>query len=78
DIAPGTPAVPLQKERHLDDDPTIKFEAGTTYEISFVLSKEAKASEVFVDLIKQYPTIALIGVIIIGFGVLALLIRRKR
>ncbi|MDE2521558.1 MAG: PEGA domain-containing protein [Methanocorpusculum sp.] len=77
-IAPGTHVVLLKKEGYLDDEQTIKFEAGTTYEISFVLSKEAKASEVFVDLIKQYPTIALIGVIIIGFGVLALLIRRKR
>ena len=78
EIAPGTHVVLLKKEGYLDDEQTITFEAGTTYEISFVLSKEAKASEVFVDLIKQYPTIALIGVIIIGFGVLALLIRRKR
>jgi len=78
DIAPGTHVVLLKKEGYLDDEQTIKFEAGTTYEISFVLSKEAKASEVFIDLIKQYPTMALIGVIIIGFGVLALLIRRKR
>ncbi|HJK78685.1 MAG TPA: PEGA domain-containing protein [Methanocorpusculum sp.] len=78
DIAPGTHVVLLKKEGYLDDEQTIKFEAGTTYDISFVLSKEAKASEVFMDLIKQYPTIALIGVIIIGFGVLALLIRRKR
>lgn len=68
----------LKKEGYLDDEQTIKFEVGTTYDISFVLSKEAKATEVFIDLIKQYPTMALIGVIIIGFGVLALLIRWKR
>ncbi|HJK56782.1 MAG TPA: PEGA domain-containing protein, partial [Methanocorpusculum sp.] len=77
DITPGTHVVTLKKEGYLSDEQKITFEAGTTYEISFTLTEEPKASEVFTDLIKQYPTMALIGIILIGFGVLALLIRRK-
>lgn len=77
DITPGTHVVTLKKEGYLSDEQKITFKAGATYEISFTLAEEPKASEVFTDLIKQYPTMALIGIILIGFGVLALLIRRK-
>lgn len=77
-ITPGMHTILLKKDGYLDDTQTLKFEAGTSYDMSFTLAPKAKASEVVIELVKEYPTASLFVVLIIVVGILILLVRRRR
>ncbi|WP_338094148.1 PEGA domain-containing protein [Methanorbis furvi] len=79
DVNPGMHTILLKKEGYLDDAQTMRFDAGVTYDMSFTLAPEAKASEVVIDLIKEHPTASLVVVLIfvVGVLILILLVRRR-
>ncbi|MDV0443518.1 PEGA domain-containing protein [Methanorbis rubei] len=79
DVSPGMHTILLKKDGYLDDTQTMRFDAGVTYDMSFTLAPEPKASEVVIDLVKEYPTASLVVVLIfvVGVFILMLLVRRR-